>query len=125
MAISREEIDEIAKEVARRVIGDSKPCRCGQATWGTRSYISAAEEAVKAQSYDAFRPLPRQLDSALTTVEESCAVSMLKAKKPLEALADAADKGNWEVARNQLIHLTVSVSSEIKDCAGKKEAAGP
>lgn len=122
MALSREEIDDIAKEVARRVIGDSKFCRCGQATWEARSYISVAEEAVKAQDYDVFRPLPRQLDSALTTVEEACAVSMLKAKKPLEALADSANKGNWEVARNQLIHLTVSVRGELDECVGKKEA---
>lgn len=121
MALSGEEIEEIARAVARRVVPAFKPCRCGLAAWGAHGHTDSLEEVIGAKNVGGLRASSREMGIALTGIDEACSVNMDRAKAHLSDLTEAGTRGDWEVAFHKLIELRVLTREPIAECAIPKE----
>ena len=128
MALSKAEVEEIARAVARRVVPAFKPCRCGLAMWKAHGHTDSIEEVIGAKNLDGLRASSRQMDAALIGIDEACSVNITRAKDRLSDLTEASTRGDWEVASRQLIELRVLTREPLAECAteevGQKAKAG-
>ena len=121
MALSREEIEEIARSVARRVVPAFKPCRCGLAMWEAHGHTDSLEEGIGAKNLGGLRASSTEMDAALTGIDEACSVNISRAKARLTDLTEAGTRGDWEVASRSLIDLRVLTREPLAECAALKE----
>ena len=121
MGLSREEIDQIAKDVAERVVPKAKICRCGVAMWGARSVYSALNHYINFQ-------MPKQLeegkDSYTTTlnyVAEDCQVNMAEAKKHLNDIIRLSKEEKWSDAFTKQYELRSAIIDPVHKCSRGEE----
>jgi len=107
MALSREEVEEIARAVARRVVPGFKPCRCGLAMWTAHGHSDSLQEGIDARNLEAILSPTRSMEAELATIDEACSVNTARAKARLNDLKEAAGRGDWESAHRHLIELRV------------------
>ncbi len=121
MALSREQIEELARAVARRVVPAFKPCRCGLAMWEAHGHTDSLEEVVGAKNLQGLRGSSREMDAALTGIDEAGSVNMTRAQARLSDLTEASTRGDWDVASRQLIELRVLIREPLAEYATQKQ----
>ena len=117
MAITREEIEEIARAVARRLVPAFKPCRCGMALWEARSKAESFDAVVENEQPGWLGPLPELTRQSLTTVEEDCGVDMSKPKELTQMLASEIQGEEWREARTNAALLRGSIIGPVIECS--------
>lgn len=117
MAISREEIEEIAQAVARRVADSARACRCGMAMWESRAHTQSLDATVAFQNPAWLQPLPGLLEHSLGNVEQACGVDMLKPKELTKRLQADIESEDWREARANLALLKGAILGPVEKCA--------
>lgn len=121
MTLTKQEVLEIARGVAREVKLIATGCRCGLAMWDAHGHTDNLESSVREKQWHELRPLPPVIEATLGVVEQECSVKMDKAIQALHDLRDAADKGDWDTAGRRFVELRTFIRQPVEDCAGKKE----
>lgn len=121
MALSREEIEDIARAVARRVVPAFKPCRCGLAMWKAHAHTDFLEEAISDRNHDQFRTVSGDMGKELDAIDEACSVNTSRAKDRLNDLAEAGKRGDWDQASLNLIELRVLIHEPLEEAIAEKE----
>ena len=115
MALSREEIEDIARAVARRVVPAFKPCRCGLAMWKAHGHTDSLEEAIGARNYRQLHTASMDMDTELDAIDEACSVNTARAKGRLNDLREAGDRGNWDQASRNFVELRVLTREPLEE----------
>ncbi|MBA7619556.1 hypothetical protein ES703_26895 [subsurface metagenome] len=123
MALSREDIEEIGREVARRVVPAFKPCRCGLAMWKAHGHTDSIEEAIGAKNHDQLRTASRDMEKELAAIDADCSVDITRAKARLDDLTEAGTRGDWEVTSRQLIEFRVLTREPLDEAIAEKVEA--
>ena len=121
MAISREEIEQIAQAVAKKISVKAQACRCGMALWEARSNSESFDAVVQNEQPGWLGRLPELTRHSLTTVEEICGVDMSKPKELAQRLASEIQEEDWQKARTNVPLLRVSIISPVIECSLKEE----
>jgi len=116
MALSREEVEEIARAVARRVVPGFKPCRCGLAMWKAHGHSDS-----EAKRFDGILSPLRSMEAELTAIDEACSVNTARAKARLNDLKEAVQRSDWESAHRYLIELRVLTREPLEVATAEEE----
>lgn len=98
MAISREEIEQIAEEVAKRVTNKVQRCRCGVAAWESNGRLALLREVISHENLNWLDPLPTLLSSSIANVEKDCGIDMSKAKELNKRVESDIQREDWKEA---------------------------
>ncbi|MBA7704805.1 hypothetical protein ES703_113624 [subsurface metagenome] len=123
MALSREEIEEIARAVARRVVPAFKPCLCGLAMWKAHGHTDYLEEAISARNHDQLRAASRDMDKELDAIDEACSVNTTRAKGRLNDLVEVGQRGDWDQASRNFVELRVLTREPLEEAVAEKVEA--
>lgn len=126
MAISREEIEQIAREVADKVVSTAKGCRCGVATWDAQTSIHSIEAGITHQQPTWVLPDIELLGRVLKVVEEDCGTNLTEAREIAERIKVSVEKKDWQEARRNTGLLKSSISVSLIECAeeGSEQHSG-
>lgn len=125
MAISREEIDEIAKVVAERVVSIAHPCYCGWAVWEVGDTLGQLSENLrykKGESLEANKP---HIIAVLERIENTCVVDMTEPKSHLKDIYERVQRRDWDYASGALHELDESIGNKLRSQITKGSNPGP
>ena len=121
MAISREEIEQIAQAVARKVADSARACRCGMAMWETRVHTESLDATVAFQNPAWLQPLPSLMEHSLSNVQQACGVDMSKPQELTKRLQADVERGDWREAKANLALLKGAILGPVERCVVEGE----
>lgn len=121
MALTREEIEQLAKEVADRVWRKVRPCSCGTAMWDSGRDIQWLGMAIGTMDPDMVKAWPLLTRSSIERVAEHCGVDMSQAEGYLDKIKTAVERADWTGAGEHQINLANAVYVPVADCAKREE----
>jgi len=122
MAISREEIEEIARAVAHRILqskgnpGPNEKCLCGFAATNIISLVHGTALDIKAGK----RPTPELLEGAYETAKIVLSYACPNAYPKTRSILDEI-KAKPEIAEVKLRDVIRALSDELETCTERKE----
>jgi len=115
--LSREEIVEIAKQIAERISSKAQACRCGMAMWDSSVTSKALLGVIDDQYPPSAELLTGLMDDILQRVEQNCGVAMSKPRELTKRLDADIKKGDWRGARVNHALLHGSILGPFEECA--------
>lgn len=114
MAISREEIDEIAKVVAERVVSIAHPCYCGWAVWEVGDTLDQLSENLQYKKGEALEANKPHIIAILERIENTCVVDMTEPKSHLKDIYERVQSREWDYAYGALHELDESIGNKLR-----------
>jgi len=117
MAITREEIDEVAKAVAERVVSIAHPCYCGWAIWEVGDTLGQLAKNLQYKERKALEANKPHNIAVLERIENNCVVDMTEPKSHLKDIYERVQRGEWDYALGALHKFNESIGNELSSCA--------
>jgi len=121
MAISREDIDNIAHAVAELVTGKAQRCRCGVAAWETNGRLADLFDVINDQNPNLLDPLPKLIDNSIADIEVDCGVDMSKAKELNRRVENTIQREDWKEAKVEHALLLGSIAGPLYEGSIEEE----
>jgi len=120
MALTREEINEIAKAVAEKIVTPQLVCGCGSAALN-EAYAGRdfRDEIYEKNLQGVEKELPGFLE-AISDVENSCHVTLEAAKESAVLAANNARKKDWQSAQIAAVEAENDILFTLEDKAAGK-----
>lgn len=117
MERTRDEALRIGQEIAERVAGTARACRCGIAMWSAEVSLASLDAIVSVEQTDGIQIVPQFVDSAIAVAEKDCGVDMSQARGAREKLVENIKNREWEAARAGLARLKTAIIEPVRDGA--------
>lgn len=117
MALTREEIEAIAKEVADKITPKAQVCRCGLAVWEAREREEFFKAIIENKSIPWLGNMPHLMEVSLSNVEQMCRIDMKKPKELLKDLQRNIEAEDWQDANVTRALLHGSIVGPLKEGA--------
>lgn len=119
MAISREDIERIAKAIAERVTSKAQICECGLSMWYAHSALGILSRYINIQQSEPIEEEKATYTSTLNHVAEDCRVDMSEAKRHLGDIIQLSKEDRWSDAFAKQFNLRSAIIDPVH--RGSKE----
>jgi len=117
MAISREEIEQIAAEVAKRVVTPEALCRCGYNTMSAVASWESTRRAIDNKDRKSAEEELEKFKQDINDVEQTCWVSLDPVFNSLGDTSKSIAAADWPMAADYMLKAMIIIEDTLRQTA--------
>lgn len=117
MAITREEIEQIAEAVAKRVVTRKEVCSCGYNAWVTAHFSEKLHQSLESRDLLRVESELHDFDKHIDSIAKACHVNLNAARDLVGKISKSAGEGIWPQAWISLAEAIKSIDDILREVA--------